>query len=830
MASWLESYLRLRDRGAGLRGANVARAVLCGVGAHLRRRIEWYLVPLFFAALVGIQYGAIWQGKLGIGWDLIESYWADLAFLANELRRGNFPLWNPYERLGYPAHADPQPALFYPVQWLFALWGAWRGETSWLLIQVKELVHHALVGVLLHLFLRGRGLSWQAALLAGTATVLSGAWLVNKSHNYVQAIAWLPLVWIAVDRVLARPSWRSGCALAAALYLPASAGSPPGLFYVVLGAVLYGAFRALPWLAARALLLAPWRRAVAKASRREARREARRDLLRLSVALTSALALTAATQLIMHWPTFQLLALTPRANRTLAFALSGECGAQAQLFAVLLPSKAWFGPNAGLVTLVLALLALARRPHRDSFAPLFFMVGATFFLVLSIAGATPVLGWLVTHVPGFGMFRVSCRYMMLWALFLACAGAYGLDTALARGGRWWPRVLAPALITCALLVLVPWQMRLLPHAQNDPAYPLRPWLLVALSLAVVWATSLLPGRAARLVAVLAPLLVIYDTTQLGRRDMGLQPRPDNLEDRAKLAELPGLDRYRVYDEFLLEQRAGSRLGLREVRGYTSGDPLAFEDYGATIAASLRNPALLAEYNVRYVFHGPHSTKGWYNNLLVAAPDRASPGRFRRRAPAVYEALHPAPQLAWYEDVRLVPRGEVLPTLAALREATGVRRSAVIAADEPARAGLADEIAALSGRAGGSPRPAVEGQVTHFSSERIEGRIVAPGPGLVVLNEVAYPGWRVRVDGIERKPIRVDLLLRGVLVPAGAHRLEWSYEPPRWPLLLALWLAGMLVMLASALWRPCGRMAARRRARPGEQTPADEAVAASPPDG
>src|SRR5262245_2170305 len=97
-------------------------------GARLRRRIEWCLVPLFYAGIVAWVYRDVWKGKAGIGWDLIESYWPDLAFLANEFARGNFPLWNPYERGGVPAHADPQPALFYPVQWLLAAWGAWRGE------------------------------------------------------------------------------------------------------------------------------------------------------------------------------------------------------------------------------------------------------------------------------------------------------------------------------------------------------------------------------------------------------------------------------------------------------------------------------------------------------------------------------------------------------------------------------------------------------------------------------------------------------------------------------------------------------------------------------
>ncbi len=47
---------------------------------------------------------------------------------------------------------------------------------------------------------------------------------------------------------------------------------------------------------------------------------------------------------------------------------------------------------------------------------------------------------------------------------------------------------------------------------------------------------------------------------------------------------------------------------------------------------------------------------------------------------------------------------------------------------------------------------------------------------VVVRELAYPGWRVTVDGVETPPQVVDSMYRGVEVQAGTHQIEWSYRP------------------------------------------------------
>ncbi|MCS5490335.1 YfhO family protein [Algoriphagus limi] len=50
-------------------------------------------------------------------------------------------------------------------------------------------------------------------------------------------------------------------------------------------------------------------------------------------------------------------------------------------------------------------------------------------------------------------------------------------------------------------------------------------------------------------------------------------------------------------------------------------------------------------------------------------------------------------------------------------------------------------------------------------------------GLVVFSEIHYPkGWIAKIDGNETPILRVDYLLRGIEVPSGAHKIEFSFEP------------------------------------------------------
>jgi hypothetical protein len=67
------------------------------------------------------------------------------------------------------------------------------------------------------------------------------------------------------------------------------------------------------------------------------------------------------------------------------------------------------------------------------------------------------------------------------------------------------------------------------------------------------------------------------------------------------------------------------------------------------------------------------------------------------------------------------------------------------------------------------------------------------PGLLVVNDRLKDGWSVTVDGHEAKPIRTNAVMRGVVLPAGSHRVRWSYRVPGLRAGLAITIAGLIAL-------------------------------------
>ncbi|MGH7972352.1 MAG: hypothetical protein ACREIC_26875, partial [Limisphaerales bacterium] len=75
-------------------------------------------------------------------------------------------------------------------------------------------------------------------------------------------------------------------------------------------------------------------------------------------------------------------------------------------------------------------------------------------------------------------------------------------------------------------------------------------------------------------------------------------------------------------------------------------------------------------------------------------------------------------------------------------------------------------------------------------------------GLVVLADRWDKGWRAYLDGAAAPVLRTNHAIRGVVVPAGLHKIEWRYEPLsfRWGLILALGSAAVLLAWTGLLVR------------------------------
>lgn len=64
----------------------------------------------------------------------------------------------------------------------------------------------------------------------------------------------------------------------------------------------------------------------------------------------------------------------------------------------------------------------------------------------------------------------------------------------------------------------------------------------------------------------------------------------------------------------------------------------------------------------------------------------------------------------------------------------------------------------------------------YEPQRVEIEATGDEPGTVVLTDLVYPGWGVEVDGVPAGTVVVEKIFRGVNVPAGSHRIVWTYHP------------------------------------------------------
>lgn len=84
-------------------------------------------------------------------------------------------------------------------------------------------------------------------------------------------------------------------------------------------------------------------------------------------------------------------------------------------------------------------------------------------------------------------------------------------------------------------------------------------------------------------------------------------------------------------------------------------------------------------------------------------------------------------------------------------------------------------------------------VKNFSSQSYEAEIELAEPGWLVVEQIAYPGWRAYLDGTEQRLVPASFL-SALNVPAGKHHLKMIYRP--WSFRVALYysLISLLMLL------------------------------------
>jgi uncharacterized membrane protein YfhO len=122
------------------------------------------------------------------------------------------------------------------------------------------------------------------------------------------------------------------------------------------------------------------------------------------------------------------------------------------------------------------------------------------------------------------------------------------------------------------------------------------------------------------------------------------------------------------------------------------------------------------------------------------------------------------------------------------------QAAALATLDPRRQVILDAVPAPA-PAGSGMEPA---RVTVATAKRVVVAAELATPGVLVMSDAWYPGWRVTVDGAAAPLLRADYALRGVALPAGRHIVELTFRSRPAELGLFLSLAGLAVLGGFAL--------------------------------
>lgn len=727
---------------------------------------------LALAVLLMGAYLPILGGRIVFGRDLVRYLHPMYWFVGDSLRRGDRPWWMPHIGLGHSLLADPQSAIFYPVNLLH-----WLGPLPSMMMVVC-LLHVAWGAVGMVKLARVFRLDPVPALVAAVAWALSGyiasLWTNGARLPSASWMPWQGLAFVALARAV--PEGRPLAALAwlaLANGMAILAGDP---FVALMGAML-GFALAVVWLADGSLSrsasssMSPRARAVGFAA--------------AALSGTAVGALLAGVSLV---PAAAALAGTERAGGIASEIAQGGSLHPLRLLELAAPeafARAWYESPAEpwvaryldgsplsfstyLGGSVVVLVLLGFLPGLQRRAATLVAAVATLFLLVALGRHTPVFSLVRVLVPPVGYMRAPEKFLLAVVPCAALLAGWGTQRLLEHRFRWTWSLTALGLVGLPLLasVTLPSSLGATVRAQA--------WHACVAGVLVLGCWALAHKRAG-LAGWLVAVLVTADLATATGLTLRWEPRSSLRQPALAAAiqpdtSLPGLPFPRLFrgSKVQLFASRSSELDGDLVTRETLRDNLSvplgiaiLPGYGVAIPPALGE--LLAQGRldalrllaVDYVLRSAKDNAPAPEGLVLTSASLPGVGLYQvqRRLPRVFVARHAQKQ----------PAGELARHLLDPEVVAGT--TVLLDAGEPWSAPTS------------SPEPPLPCTLRWFANQSLEATCDSPQPGLAVFVEQFAPGWRASVDGTPAPVIQTNRLMRGVPMPAGRHTIGLTYVAP-----------------------------------------------------
>jgi hypothetical protein len=430
---------------------------------------------------------------------------------------------------------------------------------------------------------------------------------------------------------------------------------------------------------------------------------------------------------------------------------------------------------AGILPLILALLALLLKRQRET---IFWGIMALLALLISLGGKTLVFTLLYLFVPGFRFLQGQEGALQVFSLAVAILAGYGmaiLDRPMIHTVKHRYAticcLLRWATIGAVILAILAFWGSLLNIPESGQVNDLLERsvllvLLLALSTVALHLRLNRKLRGWRLGLLLIPLIV-FDLFSL---NMGQDLQRARARERFRpppvvqfLQGQPGP--FRIWHEDQLPGNYGTVWRLEDTGGISRLRLERYERFLNTLPSD-RARSLL---NVQYAL-----------TREQALPDGELVAEFSNPEQDTYlyriDGAAPAAYVVYSAQIE----ANDAAALQRLASPDFDPRQEVILAKSP-------ELAL----------PGV-GSATVQIVERVPNRLVlevdTDADGVLVLSEIAYPGWEATVDGRQTPILRANTVLRALPLQAGQHSVELVFRPWTVYMGLAISLLTLIVVL------------------------------------
>ncbi len=185
--------------------------------------------------------------------------------------------------------------------------------------------------------------------------------------------------------------------------------------------------------------------------------------------------------------------------------------------------------------------------------------------------------------------------------------------------------------------------------------------------------------------------------------------------------------------------------IQDLAGYSGIKPRSYQDYVDVVGPA--NPTLWRMLNVKYIVLDNIANVPGFTPIL--AQEKSYVYRNERALPRVY----------------FIDKIEVKDPLNILND---VKNNLF----DPKEVGFITEQLSID-----KPDSSAYVNIQSYENDHIEAEANASGDNFMFLGDTYYPhGWKATVDGRETKIYRVNHGFRGIVIPKGKHKVEFTYAP------------------------------------------------------